>query len=246
MVWPFASSKRQASRQPRYFKPGLMRLEDREVLSAADGMSLPQPTIVPNPVESILPAITNEICALQNSFQAVLNSFTAEIATLNQEIALLQNGNNYLWQALQQLEHTSPTPTPPGNPPTSPPATTLSAFAGTYSATQVPTGLQGDIPTGYPQHVSFTLNADGSGLVSLSPFDGKPLSLHFNSGSISYDAGGGTIGFTYPSGLVSYVQFAFRPTGDHQLTGSLAAHGDWGQGGSFVAFSFPNITLTAG
>ncbi|MGH7172995.1 MAG: hypothetical protein ACRELG_22155 [Gemmataceae bacterium] len=233
MRWLVARTKKQSASQRRYFRPELMRLEDREVLSTTPGVTVE--------LQSLLPAVTNSIVAFENNFHAILTNFTTQLNSLNQELNLLQNENNLLWQTVQQLEHSLLSVAPPSAPPASPPQS-LSSFAGTYSATQIPTTLQGDIPANTPQYVSFTVNSDGSGVLAVSPFDGTTLTLHFNAGSISYN--NGTIGFTYPSGLVSYIQFSFTPGDGHQLSGSIVAHGDWGQGGSYVAFSFPDITLT--
>lgn len=240
MRWPVVRTKKQTTSQPRSFRPELMRLEDREVLSTVPGLpGAPDTFGIPN-LQSVLPAVTNAILVLENDIQTILTTFTTQLNSLTQEVQLLQQGNNYLWQTLQHVENYL-LPSPPSSPPPNSPQS-LSSLAGTYSGTQTPTGLQGDIPANTAQNVTFTLNADGSGVLSVSPFDGTTLNLHFTPGSISYN--NGAIGFTYPSGLTSYIQFSFTPSGDHQLSGSIVAHGDWGQGGSFVAFSFPNITLS--
>jgi hypothetical protein len=216
-----------------------MQLEDREVLSTMPGLSVVLDSANTSALQSTFPALVNSILAIENNIQAVLSSFTTQLNSLNQELHFLQMENYVLLQTIQQLEHL-PSPSPSPSP--SPPPAYLSAFAGTYTATQVPSITHGDIPTSTTQNVSFTLNADGSGVLSVSPFDGNTLTLHFNPGSITYK--NGAIGFTYPSGLTSYVQFSFTPGSNHQLTGSIYAHGDWGLGGSYVVIAFDNITLS--
>jgi hypothetical protein len=241
MRWPFVRAKRQSSSQRRFFRPELMQLEDREVLSTTPGLSVALDSVNGSGgFQSTLPALVNSILAFENSVQTFLSSFTTQLNSLSQELHLLQSDNYLLLQAIQQLEH-SPPPSQPGPPPTSPPSY-LSAFAGTYTASQVPAITHGDIPSTTSQNVSFTLNADGSGVLTVSPFDGNALTLHFNAGSITYK--NGTIGFTYPSGLTSYVQFSFTPGSNHQLTGNIYAHGDWGLNASYVVIAFDNITLS--
>jgi hypothetical protein len=230
MLWPIARSAKRSSSQPRFFKPQLMRLEEREVLDASP--------IGWTTLQSYLPALTSTILSFENSIQSALAGFTTQLNSLNQELSHLQSENNYLLQTIQQLEHQLLTFQPPSTPPAPP---SLASFAGVYRGVQVPTSLQGDIPSSTSQRVYLTVNGDGSGQILVAPFDGTNLTLSFNAGSITYT--NGTIGFTYPSGLTSYIQFSFTP-GSGQLTGNLVAHGNWGQGGSFVAFSFPNITLT--
>lgn len=241
MRWPFGHTKRQSSSPRRYFRPELMRLEDREVLSTMPGLTGALDSVGIPAFQSTLPALVNSILAIENNVQAILSSFTTQLNGLNQELHLLQSENYLLLHTIQQLEHSPPPSPPPSTPPTHPPGY-LSSFAGTYNATQIPSIVHGDIPASTPQTVSFTLNADGSGVLAVSPFDGTALSLRFNPGSITYN--NGTIGFTYPSGLTSYIQFSFTPGSDHQLSGNIYAHGDWGQGGSYVVIAFDNITLT--
>ncbi len=199
----------------------------------------------PAALQSFMPAITNAITAFENSLQSELAIFTAQLANINQELSHLQNENASLLQTIQQLEQSlfnyPPSNTPPSYPPPSYPPLTLSSFAGVYRAAQAPNSVQGDIPAGTSQRVYLTLHADGSGQIFIAPFDGTNLTLSFNAGSFTYD--NGTIGYTYPSGLTSYIQLSATPGPGTQLTGSLVGHGNWGQGGSFVAFSFSNLSF---
>jgi hypothetical protein len=222
-----------------------MRLEEREVLDAT-----PLP-LNPTALQSYLPALTNTIIAFENTLQTELANFATQLTHLTQELNHLQNENTYLLQTIQQIEHAlfnfSPPSTPPSNtpppsstPPPSPPLT-LSSFAGVYRAAQVPDSVQGDIPAGTSQRVYLTLHADGSGQIFIAPFDGTNLTLSFNAGSFTY--ANDTIGYTYPSGLSSYIKLSVTPAPGNQLTGSLVGHGNWGQGGSFVAISFSNLSF---
>jgi hypothetical protein len=228
MLWSSARSRRQTAPRTRYFKPELMRLEEREVLNA----TMDVPTF-----QAFLPALTSTIVSFENSLQSVLANLTSQLTNLNQELSHLQVENNYLMQTIQQLEHQLqyPNPTPPSTPPSAP---SLASFAGVYRAAQVPDSVQGDIPAGTQQRIYFTLHSDGSGQLFIAPFDGTNLTLSFNAGSITYT--NGTIGFTYP-GLPSHLEFAFTPASGNQLTGSLQGSGNWGQGGSSVGFSFSNL-----
>ena len=215
-----------------------MRLEEREVMDATPI------SLNPAALQSFMPAITNTILAFENSLQTELAIFTAQFANVNQELSHLQNENASLLQTIQQIEHSlfsyPPSSTPPSSTPPSSPPLTLSSFAGVYRAAQVPDSVQGDIPAGTSQRVYLTLHADCSGQIFIAPFDGKNLTLDFNAGSFTYT--NGTIGYTYPSGLNSYIQLSVTPAPGNQLTGSLVGHGNWGQGGSFVAFSFSNLS----
>ena len=235
MRWPLALSPKRSSSQTRFFRPQLMRLEEREVLDATPSLFyLPA-------LQSFLPALTNSIVAFENSLQTELAVFATQLTNLNQELNNLQNGYSYLLQTLQHIEHALVNLTPPNTPPSNTPPSTLSSFAGVYRAAQVPDSVQGDIPAGTQQRVYLTLHADGSGQIFIAPFDGTNLTLSFNAGSFTYAHG--TIGYTYPSGLTSYIQLSVTPAPGNQLTGSLVAHGNWGQGGSFVAISFSNLSF---
>ena len=239
MRWLFARSPKRTSSQTRFFRPQLMRLEEREVLDATPFASNL------TALQSYLPALTNSILAFENSLQTELAGFTTLLTNLNQQLTQLQNDNSSLLQTILQLEHAflnySPPSTPPSSTPPSSPPLTLSSFAGVYRAAQVPDSVQGDIPAGTSQRVYLTLHADGSGQIFIAPFDGTNLTLNFNAGSFTY--ANGTIGYTYPSGLNSYIQLSATPAPGNQLTGSLVGHGNWGQGGSFVAFSFSNLSF---
>jgi hypothetical protein len=210
-----------------------MRLEEREVPDATPfSLNL-------TALQSYLPALTSSFLAFENSFQKELAGFATQLGSLNQELNLLQKENSYLLQTIQQLEHTLFN-YPPSPPPSSPPST-LASFAGVYRAAQVPDSVQGDIPAGTSQRVYLTIHSDGSGQIFIAPFDGTNLTLSFNAGSFTY--ANGKIGYTYSPGLSSYIQLSVSPAAGNQLTGSLAGHGNWGHGGSSVAFSFSNLTF---
>jgi hypothetical protein len=239
MRWLHARSRKRSSSPTRFVRPQLMRLEEREVLDAT-------PSLLYLPaLQSFLPALTNSILAFENSLQTELAVFATQLTNLNQELNHLQNGYYYLLQTIQQIDHallnSAPPSAPPSNTPPSTPPLALSSFAGVYRAAQVPYSVQGDIPAGTQQRVYLTLHADGSGQIFIAPFDGTNLTLNFNAGSFTY--ANGTIGYTYPSGLTSYIQLSVTPAPGNQLTGSLVGHGNWGQGGSFVAFSFSNLSF---
>lgn len=231
----FARHHKGSSSQTRYFRPELMQLEDRAVPSAS-GFSMETETVGLTTLQSFLPAFTTTILSFENSLQTAMAGLTTQLSSLNQELNHLQLENYYLIQTIQQLEHMLQNYSPPTSPPQS-----LSSFVCAYRGVATPTDLQGDITANTSNRVYLVVNADGSGSITVSPFDGTNLQLHFNAGSITYS--NGAIGFTYPSGLTSYVQFSFTPSSNGQLTGSLTGHGDWGHNGSFVAFSFPNLTM---
>ncbi len=233
MAWLFARSPKRSSPQTRFVRPQLMRLEEREVLDAAPG------SLNFTALQSFLPALTSAIQNFENSLQSELSGLTSQLNNLNQELNHLQTENTYLMQLIGQLEHTLLNYSP-GTPPSSSPST-LASFAGVYRAAAIPDNVQGDIPAGTQQRVYFTLHSDGSGQIFIAPFDGTNLTLSFNAGSFTDN--NGTIGYTYPSGLTSYIQLSVTPGPGTDLTGSLVGHGNWGQGGSFVAFSFSNLTF---
>ena len=209
-----------------------MRLEEREVLDATPGFNF-------TGLQSYVPVILNAIQGFENSLQTQLAGLTSQLNNLNQELNLLQSENTYLTQLVQQIEHTLLNYSP-GTPPSSP-TLSLASFAGVYRGAAIPDSVQGDIPANTQQRVYLTLHSDGSGSIFIAPFDGTNLTLNFNAGSFTYN--NGTIGYTYPSGLTSFIQLSVTPGPGTDLTGSLVGHGNWGQGGSFVAFDFSNLAF---
>jgi hypothetical protein len=74
---------------------------------------------------------------------------------------------------------------------------------GTFSATLVPTNTDGNVAPNAPQKVSLTLNADGSGSLTISPFAGTPSKVNFPVGTAQLE-NDGSVSVTY--GTSSGVQ----------------------------------------
>jgi hypothetical protein len=101
-------------------------------------------------------------------------------------------------------------PTPAPTPPAPTPA---SSVAGTYSATLVPNA---DSNVRGNQTVTLTLNSDGSGKASVSPFLGAPLTFSFPAGTaqlVEGDNGTAFLDYTSPSGASIFVDAMLNADG---------------------------------
>lgn len=125
----------------------------------------------------------------------------------------------------------APTPTPTPTPVPVPAPTPSSV--GTYSATLVPTGWDGDVGPNTPQNVSLTLNANGSGSLSVSPFAGTPLTVNFPAETAALDADGSVeiLDYDSPTGYQINVGASLSGSGnalegDFDVLGSRANNYD--------------------
>ncbi len=110
-------------------------------------------------------------------------------------VYLQVQGVHYFYIDLQRVITGTPKPAP-----AQPPAPTPSSV-GTFSATLTPSSTDGNVPSNASQKVTLTLNAYGSGSLSISPFAGTPLTVNFpattaqlakdGSVSINYSAASG-------------------------------------------------------
>jgi hypothetical protein len=108
------------------------------------------------------------------------------------DLGSLNSGGQQQQQQQQPLPIPTPSPTP--NAP---------SVVGTWSASLVPGQVVGNVDANAPQKVTLTLNADGSGSLSISPFAGTPLRVNFPAGAAQMDDSGATIeGYVSPTGYV--------------------------------------------
>lgn len=126
--------------------------------------------------------------------------------------ALQMLWNGLLNQANELLKFLSPSAQAAPSPSLPPAPTPTPSLAGTYSATLVP-NAGSDVHGS--QTVTLTLNADGSGKASVSPFLGTPLTFNFPAGTAQLGSDVDVV-YTSPSGDHLFV-FA-----DQNADGSLS------------------------
>lgn len=90
------------------------------------------------------------------------------------------------------IPQSSPAP-PPSPSPSPPPAPSV---FGTFSATLVPSSTDGNVPPNASQQLTLTINADGSGSMTVSPFAGTPFTVNFPAGTAQL-ADDGSVSFNY-------------------------------------------------
>jgi hypothetical protein len=103
---------------------------------------------------------------------------------------------------------------PPPSPPP-PPSPHAHSSIGTWTATLVPSFVDGDVKANTPQKLSFTLNADGSGSLSITPFAGTPTTVNFPAGTAQFNADGSvSVSYTSPSSAVQIGVDPASPSAD--------------------------------
>lgn len=126
-------------------------------------------------------------------------------------------------------------PTPTSTPTPTPNAPTV---VGTWSGSAVPDDTSGSVPPNATQKVTLTVNADGSGNLSVVPFAGSGLAVSFPAGSVNIDTSADVVSIDQNlDGIV--IDFNMGMNGSLSLQGGLDAYNN--DTGDYVFFSSLNL-----
>lgn len=124
--------------------------------------------------------------------------------------------------------------------------TSSPSIVGSYSGTLVPTDT---FPTTFggfantPQKVTLTVHADGSGSMSISPFDGTPVTVAFPAGTAQFSSEQsvsiGDPDYNLPNGALISVSASLLPSNSNALNGNFLGENALGDEADFLT-----VTLT--